>query len=219
MEMVEYLYAENLANALTHGVGALIFLVFAPLLIATAVATNSTRKIIGSVVFSFGLLAVYFSSTIFHAIYEKTAKQVLHHFDKLSIYLLISGTYTPFLLIYFRKKLGNFVLILVWSITVIGFVVELGYSNLPFFYTLLIYLGMGWIGVFLIRAAYMKIKQVKILLLLLIGGLLYTAGTYFIYYDESVKYYHAIWHIFVLGGSLSHYWAAYFAVKDDKVEA
>lgn len=214
MEVVEYIYAENLANALTHGVGVLIFLVLTPLLIATAVYTAITRKIIGALVFSFGLLAVYFSSTIFHAMYEETAMMVLHYFDMLSIYLLISGTYTPFLLIYFRGKVGNIILAIIWSLTIIGIGLELFWDDLPFFYSLVIYLGLGWIGLFIARPAYFRIKKPVVLWLLVAGGVLYTSGTYFIYHDQEVKYYHAIWHLFVLAASLCHFWAVYLAVKD-----
>ncbi|MCB0510671.1 MAG: hemolysin III family protein [Bacteroidetes bacterium] len=213
MSLAEHPYAENIVNSLTHGVGALIFLVLCPLLIATAVYTAYSRKIAGALIFSFGLLAVYFSSTLFHAMPDKYTKEILHYFDLFSIYLLISGTYTPFLLIYFRSKLGKFLLIVVWALTAVGITMQLVLQHVPFFYTLVVYLGMGWIGLLLVRPAILKLKP-KALWLLFIGGLAYTSGTYFIYHDQSVWYYHAIWHVFVLVGSLCHFWSVYFALRD-----
>lgn len=171
MNFADYPYAENIANSLTHGVGVLLFLVLTPLLIATAVYTAYTRKISGAVIFSFGLLAVYFSSTLFHAMPDKVTREILHFFDLFSIYLLISGTYTPFLLIYFRSKLGKFLLIFLWVLTVVGISAELLIEQVPFLMTLLIYLGMGWVGLLLIRPAILKLKP-TVLWLLLIGGVL-----------------------------------------------
>jgi len=213
MNFADHPFAENIANSLTHGAGVLIFLVLCPMLIATAVYTTYARKISGAVIFSFGLLAVYLSSTLFHAMPDKVTREILHYFDLFSIYFLISGTYTPFLLIYFRSKLGKFLLILVWALTAIGIAMQLVAEHVPFFYTLVVYLGMGWIGLLLIRPAILKLKPF-VLWLLLLGGLSYTIGTYFIYHDNQVWYYHAVWHIFVLVGSLSHFWAVYFALKD-----
>ncbi len=213
MSFGEYPYAENIANALTHGVGVLIFLVLCPMLIATAVYTAFGRKITGAVIFSFGLLAVYFSSTLFHAMPDKVTREILHYFDLFSIYLLISGTYTPFLLIYFRSKLGKFLLILVWALTAIGITMQLVSEHIPFFYTLVVYIGMGWIGLLLVKPAILKLKP-PVLFLLLFGGIAYTSGTYFIYHDGLYWYYHAIWHVFVLVGSLCHFGAVYLALQD-----
>lgn len=213
MNFADYPYAENIANSLTHGVGVLMFMVLCPMLIATAVLTAYNRKITGSVIFSFGLLAVYLSSTLFHAMPDEVTRDILHYFDLCSIYLLISGTYTPFLLIYFRSKLGKFLLIVVWALTAIGITMQLVSENIPFFFTLIVYIGMGWIGLFLIKPAILKLKP-PVLILLLAGGIAYTAGTYFIYHDSEVWYYHAIWHLFVLAGSMAHFWAVYLALKD-----
>ena len=213
MNFADYPHAENIANSLTHGVGVLIFMVLCPMLIATAVYTAYNRKITSSVIFSFGLLAVYLSSTLFHAMPDKVTRDILHHFDLFSIYLLISGTYTPFLLIYFRSKLGKFLLILVWALTAIGVTMQLVSENIPFVFTLLVYIGMGWIGLLLIKPALLKLKP-PVLILLLLGGIAYTFGTYFIYHYQEIWYYHAVWHVFVLAGSMAHFWAVYLALKD-----
>ena len=213
MSFADYPHAKNIVDSLTHGVGVIIFLSLCPMLIASAVFTNFYRKITGAVIFSFGLLAVYFSSTLFHAMPDQVTREILHHFDLFSIYLLISGTYTPFLLIYFRNKLGKFLLILVWALTTFGVTIQIFGQDVPFFYTLLIYLGMGWIGLVLIKPAIIKLRP-TVLWLLLIGGLFYTVGTYFIYHDNEVWYYHAVWHLFVLAGSFTHFFAVFLAIKD-----
>lgn len=208
-------YASEILNALTHGVGVILFLVLVPFLIATAVNTGFHRKIIGAIVFSIGLLAVYFSSTIFHAVPEKVSKHILNYFDLLSIYLLISGTYSPFLLIYFKRKFGTFMLILIWALSLVGITLEIVVEQLPTFISLIIYIAMGWIGLFLIKPALLRIRP-KVLWLILAGGVSYTLGTYFFYNDAVAYYYHSIWHLFVLGGSLLHFSAVYLAIIDKK---
>lgn len=213
MEVLEYVYTqEELANALTHGIGVVLLLVLCPLLISLAAQSQDTRKIIGSVVFSFGLLAVYFSSTIFHSIPDKITKDVLHYFDLLSIYLLIAGSYTPFLLTYFRNKLGAFYLLTIWALSFLGIFFQLFFKGEAPIFSLILYLLMGWLAIFMIKPAFLKIRPL-VLSLLLAGGLSYTLGTYFFYYDY-IEYYHAIWHLFVLGGSLCHYAAVLISVKD-----
>ena len=212
MDLPDIAYSNELANAVTHGIGTVLFLVLCPLLMAIAAQTQYTRKIVGSAIFSFGLLAVYFSSTIFHSISDKFTKEVLHYFDLLSIYLLIAGSYTPFLLTYFRGKLGTFYLIAIWVLSLVGIFFQVFFKGQLPILSLILYLLMGWLAIFLIKPAFLKIRPL-VLSLLIAGGLCYTVGTYFFYYDY-VKYYHAVWHVFVLGGSLCHYVAVLISVKD-----
>ena len=212
--MENYPYAQELANALTHGIAFTIFMVLCPLLISITVQTKSIYKITGICFFSFGLLAVYMSSTIFHAIPDKVTKEVLHSFDLLSIYLLIAGTYTAFILIYFKDKLGAILLSLIWLTSLSGITLKIIIPNASFIYSLMLYLILGWAGIVLIKPSIGKMSR-KILYLIIAGGITYTAGTYFIYNDASAKYYHAVWHIFVLAGSLMHWTAVLLAVKDD----
>ena len=211
--MKDYPYAEELANALTHGIGVAIFMVLCPLIISLAVQTKSSSKIVGVCFFSFGLLAVYLSSTLFHAISEEIAKDLLHSFDLLSIYLLISGTYTAFILIYFKNRLGSGLLALIWLTSAIGISLKVTIPDAPFIYSLILYLVLGWIGIFLIKPLLKKMTT-TILCLIVGGGLCYTFGTYFIY-NDNIKYYHAVWHLFVLAGSVTHWVALLFAVREE----
>jgi len=208
------LYAEELANALTHGVGAILFLVLCPLLISTAVQTRKAGKIIGACFFSFGLLSVYFSSTIFHAISHQFTKDVLQYFDLLSIYFLIAGSYTAYILVYFKNQLGFVLLTAIWIISVLGINFAIFIPNLPPIYSLLLYLILGWIGIVLIKPSINKVAN-DVLGLIVLGGLSYTIGTYFFYFDH-LKFYHAIWHLFVVLGSVLHWVAIFLAIKGKK---
>jgi hemolysin III len=208
------LYAEELANSLTHGVGAVLFLVLGPLLISTAVQTGKAGKIIGSCFFSFGLLSVYFSSTIFHAISHQFTKEVLQYFDLLSIYFLIAGTYTAYILVYFKNKLGFILLAAIWLVSVLGINFAIFIPDLPPIYSLLLYLMLGWIGIVLIKPSINKVSN-DVLGLIVLGGVLYTVGTYFFYFD-NIRFYHAIWHLFVVFGSLLHWVALFLAIRGGK---
>jgi hemolysin III len=207
-----YPLIQELSNALTHGVGVVIFMVLSPLLISFSVQTRSNEKIIGASLFSFGLLAVYLSSTIFHAIPYEFTKAVLRYFDLLSIYLLIAGSYSAYILIYFYNKKGAVLLFIIWAISIAGITIVVALPDISFVYSLILYLVLGWIGIVLIKPSLRKVPA-RILGLLLLGGIFYTAGTYFFYYD-FVKYYHAIWHVFVILGSVSHWTAIMMAVNE-----
>lgn len=210
--MENYPYTEELVNALTHGIGAVIFMVLCPLLIAMAVKKGDNFKIVGAVFFSFGLLSVFLASAIYHAVPDKFTKDILNYFDFLAIYFLISGSYTSFLLTYFRSKQGAFYIALIWIFAILGMNLKIFWPQAPIFYSLVIFLGMGWLGVFLVRPSLRKVNS-KILLLILIGGLFYTSGTYF-FYNDYKSFYHAIWHLFVLAGSVCHWVAVLLSVAD-----
>ena len=207
-----YNYTEELASALTHGVAAVIFMVLCPILIAYAVQSKDNRKIVGAAFFSFGLLAVFMASAIYHAIPDKFTKEILNYFDFLAIYFLISGSYTAFLLNYFRDVKGNVFIIIIWITATFGMSIKVFMPNASIIYSLIIFLVMGWLGIFFVRPALRKVKS-RILILVLVGGLFYTFGTYF-FYNDYKPFYHAIWHLFVLGGALSHWSAVLLSVKD-----
>ncbi len=205
-------YAEEIANALTHGVGVIIFLVLCPLLIAYAVQSKDAGKVLGASFFSFGLLAVYFSSTIFHAIAHDFSKNILHYFDFIAIYFLISGTYTAVILTYFKDKIGYTLLAVIWTVSFLGIFLAIFKPNISYVYPLILYLVLGWAAVVLAKPL-VKIMPRQILYLIICGGLSYTIGTYFYYHGLDTKFYHAIWHLFVLGGSLFHWTAIFLSIK------
>lgn len=213
----QYPYAEELANALTHGIGATVFLVLCPLLIAFAVQTNSKRKIVGACLFAFGILSVYLSSTIFHAVPDRITKDVLRFLDLISIYLLIAGSYTAYILIYFRSRTWNILLILIWVVSLFGIFFKLIFPNASIVYSLVLYLILGWTGIIMVRPSLRRVKP-SVLLILVLGGISYTAGTPFFYFDAKNSFYHSIWHLFVFGGSLSHWVAILFAVQNDNLK-
>jgi hemolysin III len=194
--------AEEIANAVTHGLGLLASLVALPLLVVTAANRGDTRLIIGCSIFGATLVALYTASTIYHALPPSRAKDVLQLIDHSAIYLLIAGTYTPFALGVLRGGWSWSLLGTVWGLAALGITYKSLFGlRFPRF-SILLYLGMGWLAVVAIGPLMVAVPRAG-LLWLLAGGLLYTVGTVF-YLREYPPFSHTIWHLFVLGGSACH---------------
>jgi hemolysin III len=197
---------EELANALSHGVGTLLALVGAPVLIAGAARTGSSTAIAAAAVFAATLVLLYLASTLYHAARSPRAKEFLRRLDHGAIYLLIAGTYTPFTLGPLAGPWGWALFGTVWGLAALGVTLKL-FDRLrhPHLSTGL-YLAMGWC---VLPALGPLIEGVPGpgLWLLVAGGLSYTAGTAFFALDAAVRYAHFVWHLFVLGGSACHFFA------------
>ncbi len=202
----------ELANSLSHGLGLLISLVAVPILVASAVQSNSTYAVIGGGVFGFTLLFMFTSSTLYHTIQHPETKKVMQKLDHISIYFLIAGTYTPFLLLFINNTLGMLLLGLQWSLVIFGIVYKTFWIGKYRKLSLAIYLLMGWAAV-LAGRSFVQNLPLSCLILVVIGGMLYTVGVVF-YRWESLRGHHLIWHLFVLFASFSHYAAVLFAVND-----
>ena len=161
---------------------------------------------------AFFLLACFLS--IFYAISHQFTKEVLQYFDLLAIYFLIAGTYTAYILVYFKNKLGFILLATIWLVSVLGINFAIFIPDLPPIYSLLLYLILGWIGIALIKPSINKVSK-NVLGLIVLGGLSYTVGAYFFYFD-NLQFYHAIWHLFVVFGSLLHWIALFLAISGGK---
>ncbi|MFI5310850.1 MAG: hemolysin III family protein [Gemmatimonadales bacterium] len=196
--------ADEIANSVTHGVGLLASLAAAPVLIVVA-ARGDAWQVVGSSVFAATLVAMYAASTLYHALRPSRAKRVLRVLDHGAIYLLIAGTYTPFTLGVLRGAWGWALLGLVWGLAVAGVVLKSvrGFRH-PRLSTA-VYLLMGWLVVIAIKPMITHMPLAG-LLWLLAGGLSYTGGIVFYAFDHR-RYVHAIWHLFVLGGSTCHVFA------------
>jgi hemolysin III len=201
---------EELLNALTHGVGALAGLAGGGVLITLAAIYGNAWQIVGAVVFVVALVLLYTASTLYHAIQHAVAKSRLQVFDHCAIYVLIAGTYTPFALVGIQGVWGWTLFGLAWGLAAVGIVFKLFFTGrFPKLSTAL-YIAMGWMVVVAIKPMLAALSPVM-LLWLLAGGLFYTAGTYF-YLRDHKRYAHAIWHLFVLGGSICHYVAVLLQV-------
>jgi len=197
---------EELANALTHGAGLVASLIGLPFLVIAAAARGERVALIGACVFGATLIALYAASTAYHAVSTPTIKQRLRVLDHAAIYLLIAGTYTPFTLGVLRGTWGWTLFGIVWTLAAIGvlFKVIVGSGRFAKLSTLL-YIAMGWLVIVAIKPLVLAIDTAG-LVLLAAGGLLYTVGVIF-YVDKRRAWTHPVWHLFVLGGSVCHYFA------------
>jgi hemolysin III len=203
LERVQSL-GEEIANSVTHGVGALASVVALPFLVMAA-APRGIPSVVGNAVFGVSLVLLYLSSTIYHSLARNRAKRVFRIIDHSAIYLLIAGTYTPFTLGVLRGTWGWTLFGVVWSLAVLGVVLTASLGvRLPRLSTF-VYIGMGWLVVIAIKPLMTHVPPAG-LAWLVAGGLAYTGGAVF-YGWKRIRYQHTVWHLFVLTGSVCHYMA------------
>jgi hemolysin III len=199
-----YTPAEELANVITHGVGTLMAFGALVTLVAYAAIGADPYRIISVSIFGATLILCYLSSTLYHGIPHPKAKDVLRVCDHCAIYLLIAGTYTPFLMV----SMGNSwiawaLLIFMWAFALAGCTFKVFFTGRGELLSTAVYLGMGWSFIVAIKPTIEYVPG-GALVLLALGGLSYTVGTAF-YLWHRLPYNHAIWHLFVLGGSAFHF--------------
>lgn len=199
---------EEIANMVSHGLGALFFVVGVPLLLFQV--KDNFWLLLGCVIFGISLLMVYFSSTIYHSVYRLFLKRRLRVFDHISIYFLIAGSFTPFILVHIQTTLGWTILGVIWLMVLIGGVFKYFYTHRFNVISTLAYVGMGCMALFLITPLSENLPE-KSLSWLAAGGVSYLLGVPF-YLWKKLKFNHLIWHVFVLGGSVSHYLAVWFLI-------
>lgn len=196
-------WREELANALTHGLGAVVALGAGAVLITLTALWGDGWRLAGAIVFCVALLLLYVASTLYHAISHPVAKARLKVFDHCAIYLLIAGTYTPFTLNGLRGPWGWSLFAAIWSLALAGVVFKLYYTGRFKLLSTAIYIAMGWLVLAAI-GPFWRALDAWTLTWLFSGGVAYTAGTAF-YLDRRIPYSHAIWHAFVLTGSVCHF--------------
>jgi len=196
---------EEIANSVSHGVGFLAALVATPFLVVSAARRGGSAAIVGASVFAGTTAVLYLASTLYHALPKNKAKHVFRVIDHSAIFLLIAGTYTPFTLGVLRGAWGWTLFGLVWSLAILGVVLKaVGGIVYPRLSTAL-YVGMGWLALIAIRPLWVHVP-VAGWLWLIAGGLAYTSGIAF-YAAERVRYGHFVWHVFVLMGTVCHFFA------------
>jgi len=194
---------EERASALTHGFGAVAALAGGIVMITLAALRGDGWQLAAAIVFSVSMLLLYVASTLYHAVSHPGAKARLKVFDHCAIYLLIAGTYTPFTLIGLRGEVGRNLFIAIWSLAAAGIVFKLFFTGRFKLVSTLVYVAMGWLVIVAIKPVWAALDAWT-LGWLFAGGLSYTLGTVF-YHRPSMRYSHAVWHLFVIGGSLCHY--------------
>jgi hemolysin III len=201
---------EERLNALTHGVGALLALVGLIILIAASRLHGDIWRLVSSCIYGASLVLLYLASTLYHSFTDEKLKYIFKIFDHAAIYVLIAGTYTPFLLVLFRGAAGWTFLGVVWGLALIGVVFQVFYVNRFKLLSTICYMGMGWLMILLLKPLVAALPTSG-LYWLIGGGLLYTVGALF-YLFRWFPYNHMVWHLFVLAGSAAHFITVYYYV-------
>lgn len=200
-----YSLYEEIANSITHGIGVVFSIAGLGVLTAFASAFGSVWHIVSCSIYSGTMILLYTASTLYHAIPGQKAKAVFRVFDHTSIFLLIAGTYTPITLVCLRGPWGWSIFGTVWGLAVVGILLEIFLPKRLRWITVGLYVAMGWLIVIAAKPMLATIAPGG-LWLLLIGGLCYTLGLPF-YTWKSLPFHHAIWHLFVLGGTVFQFFS------------
>ena len=206
----QYSIGEEIANSVTHGVGLILAIAGLAVLTAFASRLGNAWHVVSCTIFATTLILQYTFSTLYHSIQLPRAKSVMRVLDHSAIFLLIAGTYTPFMLVNLRGTWGWTLFGIVWSLALLGVLFQVSLLRRWQGISLALYIGMGWVIVIAIKPMIASVAPGGLILLLL-GGLAYTSGVVF-YLWERLHYNHAIWHGFVLAGSILHFFAVLFYV-------
>lgn len=204
---------EEIANGVTHGLGAVASIVGLAVLVGYAAMNGDAQDVTAVAVFGGSMILLYTSSTLYHSVPHAGARRVFKVLDHASIYILIAGTYTPFALISLRGALGWEVFAIIWSLAGAGVIFKLFFTGKFDKLSTLIYLAMGWLVVFYGKAVMAAVPE-NGMWLLFAGGMSYTLGVVFYVWDR-LPFNHAIWHLFVLGGTVLHFFSILFYVVPD----
>ena len=200
-----YSRREEIIHSITHGIGAGLSIAGLTVLVVLAVSYGDVYQIVSFSIYGTTLIILYLASTLYHSFQQPRVKQIFKVIDHSAIYLLIAGTYTPFLLISIRGKWGWSLLIIIWGLALLGISFKTLFIHRFQNLSVLAYILMGWLNIVAIKELLANIP-VGGLIWLAVGGVVYTVGVIF-YALYKIPYTHAIWHIFVMAGSICHYFA------------
>lgn len=206
----KYTLGEEIFSAVTHGTGAMLSIAGTVVLIVFCAIYADTRAVVSASIYGASLIILYTMSTLYHAVSAPRAKQVFRILDHSTIFLLIAGTYTPYTLCSLRGALGWSLFGGIWAAAVVGIV--LSSVSLRKFQkaSMICYIVMGWAIILAVKPLWESIPKLSVILLV-IGGVLYTGGVAF-YIRKEDKYMHSIWHLFVIAGSVLHYFSIFYAL-------
>ncbi len=202
---IKFVKDEEVLNSITHFIGLCLSIVGLIVLIFFAVQNGNNLRIASFCIYGGSLVVLYGASFLYHSVRSDGKKKIAKMIDHFAIYLLIAGTYTPFTLIALQGVRGKSVFICIWCIAAAGIILKIFFVNKFKILSTILYLLMGWLIVVFIKPL-MKSVPAGGIQLLIVGGLFYSLGTIF-YLGKKIPFHHAIWHLFVLGGSIAHYFA------------
>jgi len=201
---------EEIANSITHGIGALLSIIALIVLILVAGKHGDIWHLVSFSIYGCTLVILYLSSTLYHSFSNPKIKNLFARFDHVSIFLLIAGTYTPILLTSIRGTWGWILFGIIWSLALVGAVIRSIYLHRFRKLMVAVYLGMGWMFVLAGKQIVLSLSSISLTFLVL-GGIAYSVGVIF-YMWRNLPYSHGIWHLFVLAGSTLHFFAIYFSI-------
>ncbi|MBU8906920.1 PAQR family membrane homeostasis protein TrhA [Desertibacillus haloalkaliphilus] len=201
---------EEIANAITHGIGALLSVAALAILVSFASIHGTVIHVVSFTVYGVTMLLLYMSSTLVHSMPKGKVKDIFEIMDHASIYLFIAGSYTPILFIVVQGTLGWTLFGIVWGLATAGVIFKIFFVKRFLVLSTLFYIGMGWLAVFAIKPIIQTLPPAGVALLFA-GGLCYTVGTIF-YVWRKFPFHHAVWHLFVLAGSIFHFFMILFYV-------
>lgn len=206
----KYTKSEEIMNAVTHGIGIALSIAGLVILVVFAALYGDAWKVVASSIYGASMIVLYTASTLYHSFSKTKAAKKLNMFDHISIYYLIAGSYTPFMLVNLRGAWGWSIFGVIWACAITGTILKIIYGNNFRKISTIIYLAMGWM---ILIAIYPFVKNVELggVILLAAGGLSYSFGVIF-YKWKSLPFNHAIWHLFVLAGTVLQFFAVLFYV-------
>ncbi|MBR3840734.1 MAG: hemolysin III family protein [Erysipelotrichales bacterium] len=206
-----YTLGEEIFNSVSHGIGVLLAIIGTYFLISKAIPIHNIQTTLSVIVYGLSLITLYLLSCLYHAITNMKLKAIFRIFDHSGIFILIVGSYMPFLLVTLEDyQYAKYIAVLLWICAIVGII--LNFISLKKFekLSMVLYVVMGWSAVLVLKDIVVRLPF-NGLLLLVLGGLMYTVGIFF-YKANHVRYMHSIWHLFVLAGSLLHYFCIVFFV-------
>ncbi len=210
MQTTTYTRGEEIANSLTHGAGLLLSIGGLAVLVTFAALHGDAWAVTAGAVFGATLVLLYASSTLYHSLRTPRLKHLVRVVDHVAIFFLIAGTYTPFMLVNLRGPWGWSLFGVIWALAVAGTALKIFFTGRFRILSTLIYLFMGWIVLVAIKPLIGALPRAG-LIMLFAGGLAYSLGTVF-YLWKRLPYHHAVWHVFVLAGSICHFFAVFVSI-------
>ncbi len=201
---------EEIVNSIIHGIGVLLSIAGLVILIVWAAGSGNGWQMVSCSIFGGTLIILYLASTLYHGLPWPRVKQAFKIIDHSAIFLLIAGTYTPFMLLNLRGPWGWSILGIIWALAILGILMKIFYISKFRKISIALYVFMGWLGIVAVKEIFALLPPLSLTLLIL-GGVSYTAGLTF-YGWRKLPYHHAVWHIFVIGGSISHYLAVWYSL-------
>jgi hemolysin III len=203
--------ADELINASTHAIGLMLALTGALVMSGDILGTGNVPAIIGCVIYLASLMAVYAMSTMSHLAWTPSWKQLFRRLDQGTIFMLIAATYTPFSLSYLQDTWWSWLLAVMWIVALLGFVSKVFFAHRVEMVSTVPYVALGWMPV-IAAPAILQVMPMQVFSWMLLGGVCYTLGTLFLIYDQRIRHFHAVWHLFVIAGSACHFYGIILAL-------